>query len=210
MNNFLLVDDHSIVRSGIKVLIRENFSAISIGEAENSSQIKEMISQREYDLVMLDINLPDTDFISLLQWMSTKGIVKKVLVFTTHTDDIYGVRSIQLGVGGFVNKTAPDHEIVNAIRLVLAGRKYVSPNLAQLLLENNTEQKAANPFLLLSPREMEIIVLMNRGKSLPEISQQLNIHYSTANTYKRRIFEKLNIVNVVSLTKLMQTYKVGE
>lgn len=204
--NFLLADDHSIVRLGIKSLIKEHFFVNLICEAENGTELVALTRQYDFDLVMLDINMPDTDFPGLMNWLRATRPESQVLVFTTHPEEIYGVRSIQLGASGFLHKTAPDSEIIQAIQRLLENRKYISAELAELLAEKSYDKKSANPFDGLSAREMEIAVLLDKGISLPDICRQLNIQYSTANTYKRRIFEKLNVFNLVSLTRLMRSY----
>ncbi|MGX5817212.1 response regulator [Chitinophaga lutea] len=205
--HFLLADDHSIIRLGVKALIRENFPTGYIHEAENGQEVSDYIKKYEYDLIMLDINMPDTDFLSLMAWLRATRPDTQVLVFSMHPENIYGVRSIQLGAGGYLRKTAPDQEIVTAIQRLLDNRKYISAELAELLSDKrNAEQKSANPFDELSTREMEIAILLDKGISLPEICRQLNIQYSTANTYKRRIFEKLNVFNLVTLTRLMRSH----
>lgn len=206
--NFLLADDHSIVRLGIKALIKEHFFVHLICEAENGSELVDLVRKHEFDLIMLDINMPDTDFLGLMHWLRATRPEAQVLIFTTHPEEIYGVRCIQLGAGGFLHKTAPDSEIIQAIQRLLENRRYISAELAELLAEKSADKKSANPFDGLSAREMEIALLMDKGISLPDICRQLNIQYSTANTYKRRIFEKLNVFNLISLTRLMRTYGV--
>ena len=206
MNNFLLADDHGIVRSGIKALLKEHFKIDKIDEAEDENEIMQRVKGFEYDLILLDINIPGTDFPRLMDWLNTVSPDTRVLVFSMHPENIYGVRCLQLGAWGYLRKTASDEEIITAIRRVLEGRKYISPIVAELLSQKADKKKMTNPFHNLSSRELEIASLLNKGKSLPEICTVLNIGYSTVNTYKRRLFEKLMVPNVLSLSRLMQTF----
>jgi two-component system invasion response regulator UvrY len=208
MKNYLLADDHNIVRMGIKVLIADNFSPALIDEAKNGNDVTGMIKKMSYDLLLLDINMPDTDFSSLIEWVITTSPSTKILVFTAHPEKVYGLRCMQLGAYGFLTKNASNQEIIDAIRRVLENRKYVSPDLAGLLLEDRSEGRISNPFHYLSSREMEITMLIHQGKKLPEICQLLNIQYSTGNTYKRRIFEKLEVCSIVSLERLLQAHGI--
>jgi len=210
MYSFLLADDHSIVRSGLKALIKDNFASRFIHEAENGNEVVTIVKENYYDVIMLDINMPDTNFLSILNWLNLSTPSSRVLIFTTYSEEIYGVRCMQSGASGFLNKTATNAEIVNALKRVLGNRKYISADLAELLLKKGADNPSSNPFHILSTREMEITMLLHKGKSLPEICLLLNIQYSTGNTYKRRIFEKLNVFNMVSLERLIQTHGVKE
>jgi len=208
MTSFLLADDHSIVRSGIKALVKENFHVKRIEEAEDENEIVKWVKSYRYDLILLDINMPNTDFVTLMGWLGTTSPSTRILIFSMHPEDIYGVRCLQLGAWGYLRKTASNEEIITAIRRVLEGRKYISPMMEEILSQTDSEKNMSNPFQHLSSRELEIAGLLNKGKSLPEICTVLNIEYSTVNTYKRRIFDKLMVHSVLSLSRLMQTFNL--
>ena len=208
MAHILLADDHNIVRAGIRRLIGEHFRGVQIDEAGDGNDTLNRLRSNGYDLVLLDISMPDADFGQLMDWMKVTSPGTRVLVFTMHREDIYGVRCLNLGARGFLQKTASEEEIIRAIKRVLDDKKYISPNLAELLAESRNNPEQSNPFDHLSEREMGIAILLNKGKSLPEICDILHIQYSTANTHKRRLFEKLNVHSILSLSKLMQAYKI--
>ncbi|GAO41101.1 response regulator [Flavihumibacter petaseus] len=208
MSSILLADDHHIVIAGIKNLLTAHFNFDSIGEAHNETEIMQRCRERSYDLMLLDVNLPGSDFPSLMDWLHHHYPLLRVIVFTMHSEQLYGVRAIQLGAKGFLQKTADNQEILLAIRRVIHNQLYISNDLAQYLLEYN-KGKNENPFAALSSRELEIARLLGEGKSLPDICQVLNIQYSTGNTYKRRIFEKLKVDNLIAMSKLMITYQLG-
>jgi two-component system invasion response regulator UvrY len=208
MYTFLLADDHSIVRSGIKGMIREHFSAEFIHEACNGKELEKSVKQHAYHLIMLDINLPDADFSTTLPWIVNTCPDTPVLVFSAFPEEIYGLRSIRMGASGYLHKAAPNQEIIHAIGRVLSGKKYIPTELVELLVKEKKHAASDNPFSALSDRELEIATLIEKGMSLTQISHQLNIQYSTCNTYKRRIFEKLEISNIVTLTRLMQAHGI--
>lgn len=208
MKKILLADDHSIVRSGVRSLIEDNFLETQVDEAETEDEIVKHLKATDYDLVVLDINIPNTDFTRLMNWISVAAPGVKVLVFSMHPEDIYGNRCLQMGAKGYLHKTATNAEILTAIRRILDGKKYISQHLAELMSDSGQEKKKQNPFNNLSARELEMIKHLNDGKSLPEICIILKIQYSTANTFKRRIFEKLQVDSVLSLSRLMKSFEM--
>ena len=208
MKKILLADDHSIVRSGVRSLIEDNFLERQVDEAETEDEIVRHLKATDYDLVVLDINIPNTDFTRLMNWISVAAPGVKVLVFSMHPEDIYGIRCLQMGAKGYLHKTATNAEILTAIRRILDGKKYISQHLAELMSDSDPDKKRDNPFNNLSARELEMIKHLNDGKSLPEICTILKIQYSTANTFKRRIFEKLQVDSVLSLSRLMKSFEM--
>lgn len=206
MKRILLADDYSIVRSGVKSLIEEIYHQPQIDQAGNEPDLMHFLKTRRYDLVVIDIGIPGTDFAYLLNWIKLSFPDTRLLVFSMYPEEIYGVRCLQMGALGYLRKTAPNDEIILAIRKVLDGKKYISASIAELLLNANSKHTAENPFISLSTRELEILKYLNEGKSLPRICDILKIQYSTANTYKRRIFEKLNVHTMYSLSQLMRSF----
>lgn len=206
--NILICDDHSIVRSGVKALIKDHLPVQRIDEAGDDTQLAQLVRSFTYDLIMLDINIPGVDFMHQMDWLKIMVPTTKVLIFTTHPEEIYGRRSLQLGAKGYLNKAATNIEIIHAVTKVLQGVTYISNNLRAILSLDPDDEKDKNPFDKLSVRELEIAILINEGQSLPKICSTLNIQYSTANTHKRRIFEKLNVNSTLALSRLMATFKV--
>lgn len=145
-----------------------------------------------------------------MEWLNVKAPATSIIVFTMYTEGVYGKRCMQLGAKGFLHKTASNSEIIAAVTQVLNGKKYLSPHLKDILNQSKEDNVINNPFFKLSSRELEIALLLNKEVSLPEICSTLNIQYSTANTYKRRIFEKLNVSNTISLSRLIQAFKIEE
>ena len=207
MKHFLLADDQPIVRSGLKAIISEHFGSCMIDEAENQSDIIRNVKSHAYDLVILDINMEGTDFFQTLSWFKIIAPTTRVLIFTMQPEQILGRTCLQLGAWGFISKRAKPGQFLLVIRQLLDGQKYISSSLASTLIDSS-QKKTTNPFQNLSARELEIVLLLDEGKSLVEICDLLHIEYSTVNTHKRKIFEKLMVSNVLSLSRLMRTFHI--
>jgi DNA-binding NarL/FixJ family response regulator len=208
MQKLLLADDHTIVRAGIKILIEESEIQVQVDEAGTGEEIISKVTNNEYDLIVLDIGIPDSDFTSLMQQIIAIAPDTKLLIFSTQPEDVYGIRCIQFGVKGYLHKSAPNQEIITAIKRVLNGEKHFSAALIELVSDRKTEKTTTNPFDSLSPRELEIAKHLNAGKSLNDICILLDIQYSTVNSFKRRLFEKLGVDSVLSLCRLMSSFDI--
>lgn len=204
--NVLIADDHSIVRYGIRSLLSRHFDFQEIDEASNEEEITKYVKEKQYQLMVLDIGMPGSDFVNLMGWLKNTSPHTSIVIFTTYPPDIYAERCLQLGARGFLSKTAADSEIILAIKEVCNGASYINAQAKNSAMRSRISDETNNPFDKLSDRELEIAILINSGHTLPDICGILNIQYSTANTYKRRIFEKLNVHNAVSLSHLMQTF----
>jgi two-component system, NarL family, invasion response regulator UvrY len=208
MKKFLLVDDHVVVRSGIKILLSEIYNPAEIHEAMNGDTAVEKLKEHSFDLVMLDIQMPNTDTLGLMQYIHITYPATKVLMFSMSAESIYAKRFMKAGAYGFISKEAPLEEITRAINNILNGRKYISETLAENLAEDSFSGKSGNPFNELSPREFEIVSLLLEGKTVTEISHTLNIQTSTVGTHKARLFEKLGVDNILKLKELATTYNL--
>ncbi len=208
MKKFLLVDDHVVVRSGIKILLSEIYSPAEVHEAMNGDSAVEKLKEHVYDLIMLDIQMPKTDTVGLMEYIHITYPSAKVLMFSMSAESIYAKRFMKAGAYGFISKEAPLEEITRAINIILNGKKYISETLAENLAEDSFSGKSGNPFNELSPREFEIVSLLLEGKTVTEISQSLNIQTSTVGTHKARLFEKLGVDNILKLKELATTYNL--
>ena len=208
MKKFLLVDDHVVVRSGVKILLADLYTSSEIHEAMNGETAIVKLKEGEYDLILLDIQMPNTDTLGLMEYIHVTYPAAKVLMFSMSAENIYAKRFMKAGAFGFVSKEAPLEEITKAITTILGGKKYISESLAQKLAEDSYSGKSGNPFNELSPREFEIVSLLLEGKTVTEISQVLNIQTSTVGTHKARLFEKLRVENILQLKELATTYNL--
>jgi two-component system, NarL family, invasion response regulator UvrY len=208
LKNFLIIDDHVIVRSGMKLLLSEIYKSADIHEAFDGDTATQKLKENTFDLIMMDIQMPKTDTFGLMEYIHVKYPEAKVLIFSVNAENTYAKRFMKAGAYGFVSKESPLEEIIKAINLVLNDRKYISETLAYKIAEDSIAGRTDNPFNKLSPREFEIVTLLLNGKTGSDISQILNIQVSTVGTHKARLFEKLNVTNILELKELATVYKV--
>jgi DNA-binding NarL/FixJ family response regulator len=209
MTQLLLVDDHSIVRAGLKLLIQQFFAHSEIDEAYDGDSAFEKIKKCDYDLVVMDVNMPNTDSFGILQTILAFKPSIKIIMFSMNDEEIYAKRYLKMGAMGYLRKDAANNEIIRAISAVLNNRRYISQELNEKLLSDlQSNHQSENPFDKLSPREFEIVQHLAQGNSLAGISQKLNLHTSTIGTHKARIFEKLACKNIIELNKLANVYKI--
>lgn len=207
MKNFLLVDDHAIVRTGVKMLLSENFNSCKIDEAENEQEAVKRIKTNDYDLIFLDINMPETNALGLLNFILISKPESKVLIFTMNAEKIHAKRYMEAGAKGYLSKDTSVDEIIRVIKLLLDNKKYYSDDFIDTLVNEKMGKQIHNPFQKLSKREYEIANLLLQGKTVTEISLLLNIQTSTTGTHKAKIFGKLNVNNIVELKDLAEFNK---
>lgn len=205
---FLLVDDHSIVRSGVRLIIKDKYFNAEVDEAADGDTAYEMVKKKEYDLLIIDLHMPHTNTMGLIENVFTIRPGAKILIFTMGSEDVFAKRYLKLGVRGFLNKDCDDDEIAKAIEMILNNRKYLSDKLISKLTDDGLSNRPDNPFESLSNRELEIGMLLVRGKSVSEITEILNIQNSTVGTHKAHIFEKLKVENVIDLRELAKLYQL--
>ncbi|MEO5647758.1 MAG: response regulator transcription factor [Chitinophagaceae bacterium] len=208
MINFLLADDHHIIRSALKALIRDMYSDSNFDEAKDGESTFELIKRNNYELVILDVNMPNTDSFGLISNILSYKPETKILMFSMNAEDLYAKRYLKMGARGYLKKDEAESEIQNAIRTVLSNKRYISQTMRNKLTEEALGQKSTNPFDALSPREFEVLRHLIKGESVSEIGQQLSLHTSTIGTHKARIFEKLGIRNVVDIAILAKVNEV--
>jgi two-component system invasion response regulator UvrY len=208
-NRVLIADDHTIVRSGIKLIIHDLLPSTIIDEASNGDEVISCVKKYEHDLIVLDINMPYTDSITLVTNLFAYREQSRILIYTMNSEDLYAKRFIKLGVLGYLNKESKAEEIKRAITCVLRGEIYISKKVRNDLSEETHSKKGGeNPFEKLSDREIQTVKYLLHGYSLLEIKKILNVHSSTVGTYKTRVFEKLKIKTVRDLDELAKMYQV--
>lgn len=209
MNNVLLVDDHEIIRAGVKHSLHDLFKKEEIFEANDEASAILQLKARAYRLIITDVRMPDSQPFGLTDYIVRHYQGSRVLIFSMNEELIYAKKFLQAGAMGFVSKNAGLTELRKAIEQVLNGRKYLSANLTEHLAGMlDKTQPAANAFEDLSKRELEISTLLMEGKSLTEIADILAIAQSTVGTYKNRIFEKLGVKNLVELIEMGKANRI--
>lgn len=196
----LIVDDHAVVRQGIKQILSDMDGPVEVGEAGNGSDAVRMLRNGEWDMVLLDINLPGKNGIEVLKQI--KGEWKKlpVLMLSMYSEDQYAMRAIRSGASGYMTKeTAPD-ELLSAVAKVTRGGRYISAEVAQKLVFEQDEGGDELPHHVLSDREYEVLRLIASGKTVSEIADQLALSVKTISTYRSRILEKMKMKHNAELT----------
>lgn len=208
MRKFLLIDDHYIVRSGMARLLSNLYPFSQIHEAEDEKTAVEKLEKHKYDVVFMDINIPNADMLRFMEMVHGRFPKLKVLMFSVTEEHIYAKRFLKAGAKGFLPKSSSLPIIQKAIDAVLNDNKYISNSLAESLLCDSVSGVPVNPFNKLSRREFEIVSLMLAGRSIGEIGKLINLGTSTVGTYKTRMFKKLGITNLLELRALATLYKL--
>ncbi len=201
---FIVADDHSIVRMGIKLMLESDYPEVTIDEAVNGNDIIEKIKLFCYDLLILDFQMPNTDTFSIIGNLLARDEDLKILIYTMATVKIYGTKLLKAGVRGFLSKEAPNTELLKAVRMVLRGEMY--PVDQENVRDRQKINTLSNPFSDLSNKELDILAYLIQGKTTKEMSVLLNLQLSTISTHKFRIFKKLNVNNMVELIALTKEY----
>lgn len=208
MKKFLLIDDHVVVRSGIRLLLQDMFASAEIMECGDGASAIAKVKEHAFDLIVSDIQMPNTDALSLLGEILLLRNDAKVMIFSMGSEKIYSKRFLKAGAKGFVSKDANMDELTKAINHVLNGKRYISDSLASYLANESLSSSTDNPFNKLSKREFEIAGLLLRGQTISVISQSINIKVSTVGTHKTRMFEKLGVTNLLELKELANNYNL--
>ena len=195
MIRILIVDDHAIVRRGLRELLSDEFRGAAFGEAATAQQALEQIWKKEWDVALLDITLPGRSGLDLLKEVKAARPKLPVLVLSVHPEDQFAVRVLKAGAGGYLTKESAPEELVNAIRKILAGGQYVSPTLAEKLALGLRKDSTRAPHETLSDREYEIMCCIASGKTVAEIARELSLSPKTISTYRARLLEKLRVKN---------------
>jgi len=209
MLNFLIVDDHEIVRAGVKNVLRITFKPDEIDEAYNESTTKDLLTKKKYQLIIMDVQMPNTDTIGLVSYIVANYPDAKLLMFSMTQEKIYANKFYNEGVMGFVSKSAGLNELCKAIDLVLNNRKYFSESFLEHLAQGDTFSRFQNPFSKLSAREMEVTHELIKGSSTAAIANQLTINSSTLASHKAHIFQKLDVNNLSELIAIAKLHNIG-
>lgn len=200
MINIMLVDDHAVVRRGLKQIIEDNPGFVVADEASSGYELLDKVKINRYDVVLLDISMPGKDGLDTLKEL--KQIVPElpVLVFTMFPEEQYAVRLLKAGASGYLNKECEPAELIKAIERVTKGRKYVSPFLAELLA-NNLDSGGEQPMHeVLSDREFQVMCMIASGKTPTQIAAELALSINTISTYRIRILEKMKMKSNAEIT----------
>ena len=199
MAKLLIVDQHAVVRRGLHQILSEAFPGGQFGEAGTADEASALLARERWNVMIIDPNLAGRDGHSLLDEAKRAGVAP--LVFSTHPEEEFAIRYLRLGASGYVRKDSPPDEVAKAVRLTLAGRKYVTAAVAERLagvVGGDTESLSHES---LSRREMQVLRLVAQGRPLKQIATELRLSQKTIATYRARIAVKLNLSTKVELTR---------
>ncbi len=203
----LLVDDHPVVRRGLRQIISEAFADVVFGEAENGAQTLAQISQQQpWDVIVLDVSMPGRSGLEVLGEIKKQRPATPVIILSVHPEDQFAIRGLKAGASGYLTKDSAPEELVQAIQKVLLSKgRYVSTRLAERLAQaiGSPAEEPSHEFL--SNREYEVLLLIAAGKKLTEIAQRLHLSIKTVSTYRTRILEKMGASSNADLTRYALT-----
>ncbi len=189
----LIVDDHAIIRQGLRQLLADAFPRAIFGEANNGNEALDQISRQSWEVVLLDITMPGKSGLDVLKQLVSARPNTAVLVLSMHPEDQYAVRVLKTGASGYITKNTASDEVVTAVRKVLAGGRYVSSSLAETLASSLNTPAEGPRHEVLSDREYQVLRLIAVGKSVKEIAFDLSLSVKTISTYRTRIMEKMKL-----------------
>ncbi len=196
----LLVDDHTVVRSGVRLMLSDAPDIRVTGEAASAAQAMNLVRKHHFDVALVDIALPGRNGLDLLQAIKRHAPRLTVLILSTYSEEIYAIRALRLGAAGYLTKDSPGATLIKAIRKAAAGGKYVSPALTEHLASMVSGAASASHEAL-SNRELEVMKMIAGGKSLVEIAELMHLSPKTVTTYRSRILEKIGVRSNVDLAR---------
>ena len=210
MINILIVDDHLIVREGIKRIINDTPDLKTVAEASSGTEAMDLIWKNKYDMILLDISMPGQNGLQTLKLIKKHDKTIPVLMLSMHSEEQYAMRSIKAGASGYMTKHTASSQLVTAIRKINNGRKFISKEVAELLATDLYHDNEKDPHEHLSDREFEILKMIAKGTTTKSIAQELSISPKTVSTYRSRILDKLNMRNNSDLIHYVIDYKLND
>ena len=201
MIRVLIADDHPIVRGGLKELLVRHLENVECGEAENAQQVLAQVQRHPWDVLILDITMPGRSGLDILSDLKLVQPKLPILVLSAHPEDQYAKRVLRAGVQGYLKKESAPEELIQAVRKLLAGSRYVSPTLAEQLARDLHESTDRPVHETLSAREFEILVMIGSGKTVSQIAEELHLSVTTVSTYRARILEKMKMATTAELMR---------
>ena len=197
----LVVDDHAIIRDGLKKILADTDDLIVAGEAANGNAALEKVRERDWGLVVLDISMPGRNGLELIKLMKSERPKLPILIFSMHHEEQYAVRAIRAGASGYLSKEGDTELLLPAMRRVAAGGVFISPKLAELLATDVSPNTQGQPHTSLTNREFEVFSRIVRGISLTAIAEEFSLSIKTVSTHKSHILAKMNMATQVDLVR---------
>jgi two-component system invasion response regulator UvrY len=208
MRRFLIADDHTVVRKGLRQILLDAFPSAFVEEVGDAEDLFKKVMTEEWDVVITDISMPGRSGLEVLQQIRQTLPKLPILVLSVYSEDQYAIRVLKAGASGYLTKNLAPEELVKAVNQVLIGKKYITPSIAEKLattLEHDTEKL---PHECLSDREFEVLKLLASGKSVSDIAEKISLSPTTISTYRARIMTKMNLRTNADLTLYAVEYKL--
>ncbi len=202
MIKIIIIDDHVLVRAGMREMLKEVKGISVVGDVGTGSEGIELVRRLDADIVILDLKLPDLPGLEVTQKILKINPEIKILVVSSVVNDLFLFRLLEAGAQGYLTKDAKKEELIQAIKSVYTGQRVISPQLAKRLALAKTDYKKDNIFADISEREMEVMMMLIQGIPVKEMAEKLNISHKTIHSYRSRIFEKLNVKTDLAVTLL--------
>ena len=199
--NVLIADDHAIVRQGLKQILSEPEDMLVTGEADDGAEALGLARQQPWDVFLLDVSMPNRNGIDTLKQLKKEFPRLPVLILSMHPEEQYAVRALKAGASGYLTKQSAPEQLVNAIRQVASGKKYLSPAVAQQLADAISEDTEKSPHERITDREYQVLKLIAAGKTLTQVAETLNLGVATVSTYRARLLEKMGLRSTAELIR---------
>ena len=197
----LIADDHAVIRKGLKQILLEAFPDALISEAVDAEEVTAKTIADTWDIVITDLSMPGRSGLDVAQDIKQNFPKLPVLILSIHPEEQYAIRALKSGASGYISKDAATEELVAAVKRLLAGKKYISSEIADKLANGVGIDKHITPHELLSNREYEIFILLAQGKQVSEIAEQLHLGVTTISTYRNRLLTKMGLKNNADLIR---------
>lgn len=203
-----IADDHPIVREGLRRIVSEDPGIAVAGDAAGAAELFRLLATAAVDVVLLDVSMPGAPFIETLRQLRTQYASVKVLVISAYSEDQWALRALQSGASGYLTKDHSPEELVDAIRRVARGRRYVSESMADRLAGMVGDAKDRAPHERLSDREFEVLRALGSGLMVKDVASQLGLSVKTVSTYRARLLEKLGLTSRADLVRYVVSHEL--
>jgi len=200
MTRILIADDHGIVRRGLKEILQDAFPDIYVSEVNDGAELISKVKQEPWDMVISDLTMPGINGLDTVKLLKHDFPNLPVLIVSMHPEDRYAIRALKAGAAGYLTKESASDELVDAVKKVLSGKRYITPSVAEKLADNLEQHATKALHETLSNREFELLKLFASGKTTSEIAAMLSLGVTTVSTYRARILLKMNMKNNAELT----------
>lgn len=200
-SKFVVADDHALIRQALCDWLKETFAGAAIQQTEYGTAAEKLVREEQPDLLILDISLPDKNGLEVLKQLRAENLDLPILILSNHAEDQYALRAFRAGADGYLMKNCTRNQFLDAVRLVLNGKKYISSPVAERMAAIIYDNAPRQPHEMISDRELEVLKLLASGKTVSSIAKELSLGVATISTYRARLLEKMRMASNAELTR---------